>query len=279
VSELNEELQIEVLGLLNDASGSTHPAPSAWTPADDNGIVDWWNMDAGLGGSAVSRDTWTSQAGQLSVFTAPGGSPDSNSQTLNGEAVLHFQSGSLEYYEIEDHELFGLAQKGVIVMVARPNTPDQTNESMLEWNFDATTSNGFRFRAGDSDQFFGDLDQVLSDSSDLSDTDISATWAVISIEYNAADDTLKLYYDGTEVASEGYTVLLGGTGTLRIARTADNSHILSMQLYGMSITKSPGLRELHEGYWAWDAQGDTADKDFVAALPADHPYKSAAPTL
>ena len=81
------------------------------------------------------------------------------------------------------------------------------------------------------------------------------------------------------MASENYTVRLAGTSTLSIARTEDNSHILSMQLYGMSISKSPGLRQLYEGYWAWDAQGDTTDKDFVAALPSDHPYKSAAPTL
>jgi len=230
-----------------------HDAADATTMTIVTGVSEW--RDKKGNGKKASQATGSKQP-----VVIPAG--------LNGLDVLRFTAASLQCLTGSVSLLPGATQATVFVVYA----PRVTSGNMSVFGQTAGTGTntwrdlGFRTAGAVGDPYLATYAGDLTDS-----VAISASPKVASYKYDGT--TLSLYRHGALIAS-GARALNTVNVTYEIGHNAGGSYPdmdLAEIIVVLSVL-SDADRQLFDGYlhWKWGLQDN---------LPADHPYKSAAPTI
>jgi len=242
---------------------ATAHGSSAWTPADITTAL-WLDADDA---TTITEVTGVSQWDDKStVGTRDVVQVDTNKQPVyNSTAKTVTFDGSDDYLDVSFGET--LTQPRCIFMVAK--TTRGTPDDCFCDGISSTQRHAIFAQGG---VFFGFSGAVLNGPS------IDNVAHIFSVDYNGASGNVSIDgADGTDGAI--------GTQSLAGVRVGAPFAAAGQRLQGYiqeyvltDAALSTDDRQKMQGYlaWKWDTiNGDTA---LVTALPAGHPYKSAAPT-
>lgn len=245
------------------------PPPTGWTPADADTRFWWDAQEAGTvaeSGGAVTGWTGRTAAAAVLAPSGAGAEPVFAPAGLNGLPAVDFGGDA----DLEG-AASGFAADMCLLVVAEVDIVTNGSEALIDFE-----AQNLKVRANNSSQFRARFELLNGGNVNVNPNpaiDYKGAPHLFLARYDSAAQTVEVWIDGENVGTgSGYAVALTGADNIRLMRPWGSGLRLDGRIGEVVGIASSAVadRENLEGYAAhrWGLAG---------ALPAGHPYKSAAP--
>ena len=277
-----------MLAAAYEIAGRVTASGEPWTPADFGDDLGMWLRSESATMSVITNevDRWTNTApaaASVAVATASTRRPDLIASALNGKAIVRW-NGSVDRATYSGTNDLRAVPGYSAIYVFRPNAIPTGAQNLVTYYTAANGTTRFFFSL-DSNKRLGygvrrdDGDGTVSGFSPTNQAAISTSqWCIASLSIDFATRGVTIYANGTALTNAANATSEGALSSDTASAAVPIVNVGATYFNGdtaeiIVLKKGATLSDIQK------AEGYAAERyDLRALLPADHPYKAAAPT-